>query len=236
MKTLILNRRPGVEAGRFEAASGGVSRRRFLMGAGLAAGVMLVEPARALPGFAYEGDGWKETVCSLVDHVCPEPAAERIREAIQQAETYSVTPASDFHGSFSSGRVINARVSPEATYGNRFFEFSRLPYYDSRKPCRRAKDLNMMEIERILNLEEQEYYGGVVSPCSERRQLASCGCERNVYQKTLADYEDDPGAWEPLYVRNFTDGARSFLGFAVRSRANDGGGRVRQLLLSPDSV
>lgn len=233
MKRLILERQPGFAADCLEAASGVVSRRNFLRGMGLVAGVMIVSPARALPGLTRDGGSWKESVCSLVDYVCPEPAAERIRESISQAETYYVTPSSDFHSSFSSRQIINVQVSPEATYGDRYFELARLPYYDSRNPCRRTKDLNVVEIERILNGDAQEYYGTVVSPCSERRRLASCGCERDVYQKTLAHYEEDPQAWEPLYVRNFTDGSSSYLGFGVKPRTSAQG---QQLYLSPDSV
>lgn len=233
MMRLIPDRRQGFAAYCLEAAGGAVSRRNFLRGMGLVAGAMIVSPARALPRLAYDGGSWKESVCSLVDYVCPEPAARRIREAIYRAETYYVTTPSDFHSSFSSRQIINAQVYPEATYGDRYFELARLPYYDSRNPCRRTKDLNVVEIERILNEEEQDHYGGVVSPCSERRQLASCGCERNVYHKTLADYEEDPQAWDPLYVRNFTDGHSSYLGFAARPRT---GTQDYELFLSPDSV
>lgn len=232
MKRLTLNERAGSAAGRLEVATCSVSRRSFLKGAGLLAGAVLVKPAHALPGLASYRSSWKASVCSLVDHICPERAAERIREAIYEAQTYSVTPAPDFHSSFSSTRIIDARVSPEATYGDRFFEFARLPYYDSRNPPRRAKDLNLLEIERILNEGEQEHFGSVVSPCSERRQVASCGCERDVYRKTFARYRKDEAEWAPLYARNFTDGRRSYLGFAVQSRT-DG---VRELFLSADSV
>lgn len=235
MKSLILNQRSGFAADRAGAEIGAVSRRSFLVGAGLAASVLLVKPVRALPGLAYNADSWKQSVCALVDQICLESAAERIREAIDEAEVYYVKPTSDFHGSFSSRQRLNLQVSPEATYGERYFEFASLPYYDSRNPCRRAKDLNALEIARILNGDERERYDGVVSPCSERRQLAACGCERNVYQKTLDFYEEESAAWEPLYVRNFTDGRRSYLGFAVTSLTNEEE-QFRELFLSPDSV
>lgn len=166
----------------------------------------------------------------------PRPAAGRIREAIYRAGTSYVAPPADFHSRFSSRQIINAQVYPEATYGDRYFEFDRLPYYDSRNPCRRTKDLNVIEIERILNGEEREHYGGVVSPCSERRQIASCGCEWDTYRETAASYDEDPDAWEPVYTRNFTDGGQSYLGFAVRARSNDRGRPPTLLLLSPDSV
>jgi hypothetical protein len=235
MKTLSLDKPLGFTAS-LEAANGAVSRRSFLMGMGLVAGAMLVKPVSALPGLAYDGGHWKETVCRLVDYVCPEPAAARIRDAIYRADTYYAEPSTDFHSSFSSRQIINAQVYPEATRGGRYFEFERLPYYDSRNPCRRTKDLNVLEIERILNGDEQERYGGVVSPCSERRQLASCGCERNVYNKTLAYYSKDSEVWEPVYTRNFTDGSRSYLGFAIKPRTSAQSQLPTQLLLSPDSV
>jgi hypothetical protein len=235
MKTLILDKQPSCAADSFEATNGAVSRRNFLIGMGLVAGAIIVKPVYALPGFAYDG-GWKESVCNLVDYICPQPAARRIREAIYQAGTSYVTPSADFHGSFSSRQIISAQIYPEATYGDRYFELASLPYYDSHNPCRRTKDLNVLEIARILNEGEQKYYGGVVSPCSERRQLASCGCERDVYNKTVAYYEEDPEAWEPVYTRNFTDGKESYLGFAVKPRANAQGQLLKQLLLSPDSV
>lgn len=235
MKTLILDKQPGRAADGFEAASGAVSRRSFLAGVGLVACATIVKPVHALPGFAY-GDDWKESVCDLVGSICPEPVAGRIREAIYRAEVSYVTPSADFHSSFSSPRIINAQIRPEATYGSRFFEFERLPFYDSRNPCRRSKDLNLLEIERILNEGEREQYGGVVSPCSERRPLASCGCEWDTYLKTAESYEEDPDEWDPLYTRNFTDGKESYLGFAVRARTNVEGRPSRQLFLSPDSV
>jgi hypothetical protein len=236
MKTLILDKPRGSAAAALETTNGYMSRRKFLMGVGLAVGAMIVKPAHALPGLAYDGDRWKESVCSLVDYICPEPAAGRIRDAIYAADTYYVAPSSDFHSSFSSKHIINAQVYPEATYGDRYFEFARLPYYDSRNPCRRTKDLNVVEIERILNGDERERYGGVVSPCSERRQLASCGCERDTYTRTLAYYEEDPKAWEPVYTRNFTDGRSSYLGFAVKPRTNGQGQPPSQLFLSPYRV
>lgn len=236
MKTLIIDRQLGFAAEALEAASGVVSRRNFLMGLGLVTGAMIVKPVRALPGRTYEDGSWKASVSRLVNYICPEPAAGRIRDAIDRADTYYGAPSTDFHSSFSSRQILNAQVYPETTYGDRYFELARLPYYDSRNPCRRTKDLNVLEIERILNRGERQYYGGVVSPCSERRQLASCGCERNVYNKTLAYYQQDPEAWESLYTRNFTDGRRSYLGFAIKPRTNAQGQPLKQLLLSPDSV
>lgn len=235
MKMLILDKQPSRAGDGFQAMNGAVSRRNILMGIGLFTGAMLVKPAQALAGLA-DGGRWKESVCDLVDYICPPPAAGRIREAIYQAGTSYVTPASDFHGSFSSRQAINAQVYPEATYGSRYFEFERLPYYDSRNPCRRTKDLNLLEIARILSPGERKFYGGVVSPCSERRPLVSCGCEWDVYRETAASYEEDPDAWEPVYTRNFTDGKKSYLGFAVKARTNVQGQPLRQLLLSPDSV
>ena len=234
MKKLILDKQLRCTGDGFEAPDRAVPRRSILMGLGLVAGAMLVKPVRALPGLAY--GGWQESVCDLVDYICPQPAAGRIRDAIYRAGTSYVTPSADFHSSFSSRQIINAQVYPEATYGDRYFEFERLPYYDSRNPCRRTKDLNILEIERILNEDERELYGGVVSPCSERRQLASCGCEWDVYRETAASYDEDPDAWEPLYTRNFTDGKQSYLGFAVKARTNVQGQPLRQLLISPDSV
>jgi hypothetical protein len=236
MKKLILDKHLGLTANTLKAASNTVSRRNFLMGLGLVTGAVIVTPVLALPGVADNGGSWKESVSRLVNYICPEPSAKRIRDAIYRAETYYVVPPTDFHSSFSSRQIINVQTSPEATYGGRYFELARLPYYDSSNPCRRTKDLNVLEIERILNDGEREYYGGVVSPCSERRQLASCGCERNVYNKTVAFYDEDPEAWQPVYTRNFTDGRRSYLGFAVKSRTNAQGQPLKQLLLSPDSV
>jgi len=236
MKTLILDRPLGVATDAHGAANGAVSRRRFLAGLGLVTGVMIAGPVRALPGFAAEGGSWKDSVASLVNYICPEPAAGRIRDAIYRADTYYVAPSTDFHNSFSSRQIINAQIYPEASYNGRYFELAGLPFYDSRNPCRRSKDLNPLEIARILNGGEREYYGGVVSPCSERRQLASCGCERDVYNKTLVYYKQDPAAWEPVYTRNFTDGRKSYLGFAVKARVNAQGQPLKQLLLSPDSV
>ncbi|HEX8129635.1 MAG TPA: hypothetical protein VF527_11090 [Pyrinomonadaceae bacterium] len=236
MKTLIFGKQFGSTADSLEAANGAVSRRNFLVGMGLVTGTVLIKPATALHGFAYNGGSWKESVCKLVDYICPQLTAGHIREAIYRADSYHAAPSADYHGSFSSRQIINAQVYPKVTHGGRYFEFSRLPYYDSHNPCRRTKDLNVLEIERILNDGEREYYGGVVSPCSERRQLASCGCERDAYDKTVTYYKEDPKAWEPLYVRNFTDGRRSYLGFAVKPRTNAYGQPLKQLLLSPDSV
>jgi hypothetical protein len=127
------------------------------------------------------------------------------------------------------------RVYPEETYGSRFFELENLPFYDSRNPCRRNKDLNAFEINRILAGGEREFYGTVVSPCSERRQLAYT-CEWETYRKTAEYYTQDPDAWQPIYTRNFTDGSKSYLGFAVKPRTNAQGRPLKQLLLSPDSV
>src|SRR5215213_6336912 len=109
MKTLILDKQPGYAADSFKATEGAVSRRNFLVGLGLAASIVIVKPVHALAGLAYDG-GWKESVCDLVDYICPRPAAGRIREAIYQAGTTYVTPSADFHDSFSSRRIINARV------------------------------------------------------------------------------------------------------------------------------
>lgn len=236
MKTLIIGTRNDFGAGPLKAANDAVSRRKFLVGMGLMAGAMIARPVHALPHLAYDGSSWKDSVCRLVDNVCPKPAAKRINDSIYRADTYYVAPPADFHGSFSSRELIKAQTYPEATYGERFFELAHLPYYDSQNPCRRTKDLNALEIERILNGGEREYYGGVLSPCSERRQLASCGCEWDVYNNTVAYYGEDPDAWEPLYTRNFTDGKSSYLGFAVTPRTDAQGRPLKQLLLSPDSV
>jgi hypothetical protein len=236
MKTLIIDRQVGVAAGTVEAANGVVSRRNFLMGLGLVAGAVIAKPVHALPGLMDDGGRLKASVGRLVNYICPEPAAGRIRDAINRADTYYVAPSTDFHGSFSSRQIINVQVYPKATYDGRYFELERLPFYDSRNPCRRTKDLNVMEIERILNDRERKYYGVVVSPCSERRQVATCGCERDVYNKTLAYYGEDPRALEPIYTRNFTDGRRSYLGFAVKARMGAPGWPLKQLVLSPDNV
>jgi hypothetical protein len=235
MKMLLFGRHLGLASDSLES-TGGVPRRKFLVGLGLVAGTMIVKPVRALPGLAYDSSGWKESVGRLVSHICEEPAAGRIRGAIYSADTYYAAPQTDFHSTFSSRVIIDAQIDPEATYGDRYFELASLPYYDSRNPCRRTKDLNVLEIERILNGDEQDYYGGVVSPCSERRRLASCGCERNVYNKTLAHHNEDPAAWEPVYTRNFTDGRRSYLGFAIKPRADARVQMPTRLLISPDSV
>lgn len=236
MKTLIIDRQVGVAAGTVKAASGVVSRRNFMVGLGLATGAVIAKPVHALPGLVEDGGRLKASVSRLVNYICPEPTAGRIRDAIDAAEVQYVTPSTDFHGSFSSRQIINVQVYPKATYDGRFFELERRAFYDSKNPCRRTKDLNVMEIERILNDRERRYYGVVVSPCSERRQVATCGCEWDVYNKTLARYGEDPKAFEPLYARNFTDGRRSYLGFAVKARTGAPGWPLKQLLLSPDSV
>jgi hypothetical protein len=220
-----------------------ISRRTLVKGLGILTIASVLEPGKlfAAPRYNREVEAWIASVKDLASSICDNSVAEQVHELLSNADAY-VTPATnDFHQSFSAPFFLDLRIAPVATSsGQRFFEFDQYPFYDSHRPCRRTKDVNEIELRRFLDRGEIEFYGGVVSPCSERRQLTS-QCEREDFTRTAEYYDADPDEFEHLYTRNVTDGNKSYLAHAakpraVRSTPTQRRRALKQVFLSPDSL
>jgi hypothetical protein len=211
-----------------------ISRRLVLKGLGVLTAVCAFRPQLLLADQFSGLYGWRQLLGEFVTQVCPAPTASRFQSLILNAQAYSAPVATDFHHYYSQPIILDLRISPQLTVnGGRYFEFDRYPFYDSNQPCRRTKDVNDIELRRFLNAGEVEFYGGVVSPCSERRLATQC--DLNDFQRTAQYYRTDPAGWEPLYVRNVTDGRRSYLAHAAKPRVGNRQA-LKQVFLSPNSL
>jgi len=188
------------------------SRRAFLrlLGLGTLAtfvcGEVWAEPYTVWPT-EDENDPttWKRRLCTFTSAILPPAWSRFTNEQIAQAP-YHYGVDNSFSSRFSSPVRLAIRIAPIATrYDDVTFELDALPYYDRMNPCRRSKDLNSVELARLLNPEELEYYGCVLSPCSLRQPLTAQ--DQRFYQRTVSDdYQINPRAYVPQYARNFTDG------------------------------
>jgi hypothetical protein len=211
------------------------NRRSILKGVLLVTAVSLLKPTELLALQGNALDVWRRQLCDFASAVCP-GASAYISDRIWRAAAYWGSGSGDFHQSFAATYVLDLRIQPYSTVnGSRYFEFDRYPFYDSHSPCRRIKDVNEIELKRFLHHEEQKFYGGVVSPCSERRHLET-QCELDDFNRTAQAYKTDPKAWEHAYVRNVTDGQKSYYAHAVKPRTSNQQQGEKQVFLSPDSV
>jgi hypothetical protein len=200
------------------------SRRGFLTMLGTVAVGTLMAP-EALAGRVvwpiedeYDVTTWKREVCAFTNYVLPRPQARKVQEYVASAG-YERAYDGTWSGQFSSPVRLRLRLSPVSTvYTEVTFELDQLPYYDRMNPCRRSKDLNSVELERLLSREEREYYNCVLSPCSAREPLTAH--DHDLYQRSVADdYHISPKAYVPQYARNFTNGESTFRGIgAVRAK------------------
>jgi hypothetical protein len=134
------------------------------------------------------------------------------------------------------------RILPLVTIGGaRYFQFDRVPYFDTHVPCRANKDINDIELTRFLA--EAEHYGGVIlSPCGDRKPMRFRH-EQEDFERTARNYHvrdgyyTDASHWHHSYVRPATvDGKKTILVHAVEPR-RDGpmAGAPKQVFLSKDS-
>lgn len=208
-----------------------ISRRFFIGGITVAAIIATAKPKGVFASENYAAEDWRRSVNSLVNSICYEP--QRISNVVNRATVYTTPYGNSFHESFSPNYVLNIRVQPEETITGRIFEFDRFPFYDSRNPCRRTKDLNSLEIWRLTQPGEIQWHGGVLSPCSERRIANKFELED--FSRTANHYRTNPEDWDHVYTRNVTDGRKSYLAHAVSSRTTrtQSGRPAKNLLVSP---
>jgi len=168
----------------------------------------------------YAPSVWKERTTIFVREVVPNDVVPAVLRYVSGARCVTASSPRSFSDQFASPVRFVLRIEPIVTrYEDCTFEIDELPYYDRMNPCRRTKDLNAAEIARLLEPSERAYYGGIMSPCSERRALTAD--DRDLYERTAArEYHVDRAAYTPQYVRNFTNGKNSYLGFGVTR--NDG--------------
>jgi len=211
------------------------NRRSILKGVLLVTAASLLKPTELLALQSNGLDAWRRQLCDFASSICPGVSAY-ISDQIWRATGYWAPGSGDIHQTNVASYFLDLRIQPYTTIsGGRYFEFDRYPFYDSHSPCRRIKDVNEMELRRFLHVEERKIYGTVVSPCSERRRL-EYQCEQDDFNRTAKAYGSDPAAWEHLYVRNVTDGKKSYYAHAVKPRTNSQQQGVKQVFLSADSV
>ena len=211
------------------------NRRFVLKGLLLVGAATMLKPTELL-AVQDPAAAWRRMVCDLANTVCSGPVAQRIGSLVWGATAYWTQSSTQLHDSYRAAFFLDVAIQPYSTiYGSRYLEFDRYPFYDSHQPCRRIKDVNEMELRRFLNPEEQKIYNCVVSPCSERRAL-EYACQLDDFKQTARAYRTDPDAWEHLYVRNVTDGQKSYYAHAVKPRTSNGQQGVKQVFLSPNSL
>jgi hypothetical protein len=151
----------------------------------------------------------------FVQSVVPEDVAPAVLRYVTAAPYWTGSTPRCFSDQFSSPVRLVLRIEPIQTlYADTTFEIDQLPYYDRMNPCRRTKDLNAAEMARLIEPSERAQYGIIMSPCSERRALTVD--DRQLYERTVAhDYQTDPRDYTPRYVRNFTNGKDSYLGWGA---------------------
>ena len=212
-----------------------LNRRSILKGVVLVTAASLLKPTQLLALQSSGLDAWRRLVCDFASALCP-GASAYISDRVWRANGYWSPGSGDIHQTYIASYFLDLRIQPYTTVNDgRYFEFDRYPFYDSHSPCRRIKDVNEMELRRFLNAGERTFYGGVVSPCSERRPL-EYQCEKENFNRTAREYKTDPNAWEHLYLRNVTDGKKSYFAHAVKPRASNQSQDLKQVFLSPDSV
>lgn len=222
-----------------------LERRRFL---GIAAvGILGVVVAKQIPTMAklapatampYEADAWKSTINSFITNVCPAPVADRACNIVRGCEVVSASSPTDFHTYFSAPVVlVGGSVNPISAGCTQFFELDRFPFYDRSNPPQRIKDLNAFEIRRVIYSTEVQYFGCVMSPCSER--FSPNDRQKAIFQQTAWErYNTDPRDLDLKYVRYFNNGRRPHYGFGVASKSESGrfGKSKSDLLLSDSDV
>lgn len=212
-----------------------ISRRFFFFGMAAATAVLATaKPQSVLASTDYGAEEWKRTVKTLVSCICVQP--QRIIQVVSNASHSYASYGNTFHERFSPFYALYFQVSPERTITDRYFEFDRFPFYDSKNPCRRTKDLNSIEILTLTSQSEVDWYGGVMSPCSERRVADST--ELDDFRRTAHVYKTDHRDWNHVYTRNVTNGKKSYLAHAASSRSTTtaSGEPTKTLFVSPYDV
>jgi hypothetical protein len=174
---------------------------------------------------------WRQRVKTFGYAVLPQTWADYYARKVEESGV-EVWSYRTFHGQFSSPYAFAEQLQPcTSRYGNTTFEVAGLPYFDSQSPCRRTKDLNEIEIERLLEPREIAYYGCVLAPCSERR--APTRDDRDLFARTAREYRADPAAYNLDYVRNVSDGRsdhRQLYAHGATGRVNNPDGSPRKNL------
>src|SRR5437763_13094442 len=173
MKTPVLSRQPA------EYFIGMPTRRDALRALALTGASILLTPllrastASWSTSSDYSPAIWKERLTIFLSDVLPGDARGTVVERVKAAPcTTGIVQA--FHDQFSSPVRLYLRLAPMATlFEDVTLEIDQLPYYDRQNPCRRTKDLNAAEMARIIEPSERQFYGCVLSPCSERRSLTA---------------------------------------------------------------
>ena len=173
---------------------------------------------------------WRERVKTFVYVVLPTEWADYYAGRIAYAGV-EVWSYNSFHGQFSSPYAFSEQLPPCATRYGTTFELAGLPYFDSQRPARRTKDLNEIEITRLIDPDEVRYYGCVLSPCSERRPPTSDDYAK--FSRTVQTYGGEPRAYNLDYVRNVSDGRTDhgqLHAYGVTGRVNNPDGSPRKNL------
>lgn len=218
-----------------EQPTSNLTRRNFLVTLGVLAIAISSKPLTVLADEHSPPQTLKRLISDLAYTTCDPSSAQRISQAIARAPVYGAPAPRTFHDSFSADFIIAARIYPTQTTTGRYFELDRYAFYDAANPCARIKDLNAMELSRITDCGEREFYRTVLSPCSERRQPSTW--EDSDFQRTAIAYRSDPAEWTRDYSRSYTDGRRSYLAHGVTSRRRrlPSGAPAREVLLSPEA-
>lgn len=158
----------------------------------------------------------KELIKYLVRYILPSVVAGYVVEKVMRAEAKVVPRPANFHEKFSPTVKLDAGVQPVATKFNNgsFFDVDGFARLDNANPLRPIKDLNERELRRIVDPSDVRYYGCVPFPCSERR-VPTEKDDLGLFRKTVEGYKLNPDYLALEYVRSFSNGASSFLGYGV---------------------
>lgn len=204
-------------------------RRRFLQalgvtGVGLAfllKGTSATSAATAGAVAPYANAGaWRDCVTGFVEVVCDDDfsTARAINARLRAATlTYAPTPR-DFHSYFSAPFVFRDAVEQYTVVCRNGFEVRQFPLYGRQLPCENCQDLNASEIRRIINANERNYYGCVVSPVGQRKDRY----DHASYLRTIKNYPYDPNDFNVGYARDFRTVDKTVPGFYITHKTQKG--------------
>jgi hypothetical protein len=191
------------------------SRRSFLGVLTAATALAVANPHKVLASMSSE-EAQKQYTQRFVNLACSPSVARSINEHISAAPTYWVRPGNNFHERFASAIRINVRIYPSSAITNRFFEMDGgLPFFDTENPCRRCKDMNVVELWHFTRPDVVDQFG-VLSPCNAR--LMASDQDYDLFRETAQSYDLDPNEWNYQYKRPVTNGRRSTAAHVVTSR------------------
>lgn len=192
-----------------------ISRRSVLGMLTAATAFTLANPIKALASMSNE-EAQKWHTQKLVNLACSPALARSVNQQISAAPTYWVRLGNSFHERFASAIRINVRIYPTEAVTNRFFEMDGgLPLFDTENPCRRCKDMNVVELWHFTQRDVVDQFG-VLSPCNER--LMASGRDYELFRETAQSYDLDPNEWNYQYKRPVSNGRRSTAAHVVTSR------------------